>query len=364
MASVPAYPLRSDRPSVQQSDRQRWRWKLQECLWRRSSLPRVRACRNRRLGTVRVHADGGSGHFSGLATCGSVWACPQCSAKVRSARAGQLLEAERVHVSGGGTVAMVTLTVPHDLGQSLDVVLGVVVAAWRDMMGGRAWRERRRDLGIEHWFRSVEVTVGEHGWHPHLHVLVFGSATADYVGLLDLWAAQWCDLVVAAGLRRPTQFDLRVGEAGAYVSKLQEPAELDRASMEVCRGDLKSGRRHGRAPFEVLADLNEWGDVGDLALWREYEAATKGRRAMTCSRGFRQRYLAGTDDELAAAEVGGEVVLELTGPEWTAVVRTRGAVWRLLFLARVGGPVAARAWVDVCCLPYRGRGWLPPVRAA
>src|SRR5258708_39970813 len=51
-------------------------------LWERSRLERVRKCGRVPVDEVTVRAQGGGAHFTGLATCGSILACPVCSPKL------------------------------------------------------------------------------------------------------------------------------------------------------------------------------------------------------------------------------------------------------------------------------------------
>jgi uncharacterized membrane protein YebE (DUF533 family) len=52
-----------------------------------------------------------------------------------------------------------------------------------------------------------------------------------------------------------------------------------------------------------------------------------------------------TDEELAAAEVGGVTVFTFTPSEWRAVCDTRGAQARVLELAETGGTVEVAEYV-------------------
>ena len=59
-----------------------------------------------------------------------------------------------------------------------------------------------------------------------------------------------------------------------------------------------------------------WGTCAGLAtsrtwLWHEYECATRGHQCITWNKGLRQMLAAPdrTDDEIAAEEVGGEVLV-------------------------------------------------------
>ena len=74
-------------------------------------------------------------------------------------------------------------------------------------------------------------------------------------------------------------------EAGPYIAKTQDGGAV---GNEMARADLKQGRDGHRTPFEILDDFRWTGDLEDLALWHEYERATKGQQAITWSKGLRQ----------------------------------------------------------------------------
>ena len=51
--------------------------------------------------------------YGGLQTCGSVWVCPVCGAKVVERRRGEIQQAMAMHRACGGEVHLLTLTAPH-----------------------------------------------------------------------------------------------------------------------------------------------------------------------------------------------------------------------------------------------------------
>ena len=57
---------------------------------------------------------GSSARFSNLMTCGSVWACPVCAAKVTEARRNDLQQAIEAWIKQGGYILLMTLTFPHE----------------------------------------------------------------------------------------------------------------------------------------------------------------------------------------------------------------------------------------------------------
>ena len=321
-------------------------------LWRESRLDRVRKC-----GRVTHGGDGGNvharlnadvAHFSGLQSCGSVWACPCCQAKIRNGRAIEISSAAgRWHVAGNAVV-MATFTAPHDYGMRLSALMPVIAGGFRSVIRGRPWRRLRDDLGIAGTIRAVEVTYGSNGWHPHLHVLVFarGDLGAEGIARLAVYLrGRWAAWITGQGYRIPHAthgVDLQVctsaREAGLYMAKTQDGRS---PGNEMARGDMKSGRKGSRTPLEILDDFRWTGDAEDLGLWHEYETATKGHKAITWSKGLRD-IIGGlddeqSDDELAAVEVGGEDIAIIPAEVWARVVAIPGLDGALLDAAERSG---------------------------
>jgi hypothetical protein len=303
-------------------------------------------------GYVAVKDNAGVCHYSGLATCGSIWACPVCSAKIRNHRAEEISAAAARWDLAGNSVYMVTLTMPHDFGMKLAELLPVIADGFRSVISGRRWVEIRKTLGIRGTIRSVEVTFGEHGWHPHLHVLVFIEGDPGAGGLADVAEhvrSRWTAYIERQGYRAPDEMHgvviercTSAAQAGAYIAKNQDGRAV---GNELARADLKQGRGGHRTPFEVLESFRWTGDVEDLALWHEYERASKGHQCITWSKGLRALLAAPerTDEEIAAEEVGGDVVAYIPYASWRKVTSVPGLPAYLLDEAERDGAAAVAA---------------------
>ncbi|MBW5466231.1 Rep protein, partial [Pseudomonas aeruginosa] len=66
-----------------------------------------------------------------------------------------------------------TLTVTNGLGDDLTTLHVQIRNAWRRTTTGRAVKDFRKLLGIKCTIRALEVTHGQNGFQPHLHVLLF-----------------------------------------------------------------------------------------------------------------------------------------------------------------------------------------------
>ena len=293
----------------------------------------------------------GVAHYQGLASCGSIWACPPCSAKIRNARALEIAEAAANWHRAGNTVLMVTFTAPHDLGMPLGELLPLVARGFTSVIAGGPWQRLKKRVPVAGQIRSIEVTHGPNGWHPHAHCLLFieGNASAGQIADTGRHVrSRWRKFIVKAGYRPPSDLhgvDIQVctsaAEAGLYIAKTQDGKS---PGNEMARSDLKSGRAGHRTPFEILGEIADTGDLDHLPLWHEYENATKGHQAITWSKGLR-RLLLGveperSDEEIAAEEVGGDLVLEISTGAWREVTRNLGLETRLLEAFESGGASA------------------------
>jgi hypothetical protein len=205
-------------------------------------------------------------------------------------------------------------------------------------------------VGITGTIRTLEVTHGRNGWHPHVHTLVLTArpfTDDERAQLLTHAYTSWRGSVVKAGQRAPLSEHTTISavrdasDVAQYVTKIG-------AALEVTQGAAKLGRRAGhRTPFAVLSDFLVHGDADDLAVWREWEIGMKGAKQLTWSRGLRAQFDVAdvTDEELAAEEVGGALVVSLSADEWHVVCRTFSGPCAVLEAAERGGADAVRLYV-------------------
>lgn len=390
-----------------QLDRRRDRWENMRALWSCSTLKRVRRCNCRRLSKaigVPIVLNGGVAHFSNLERCGSIWACPVCSAKIRHHRTSEVRTALVRHAATGGHAAMVTFTIPHYRHHKLRHTVDLVSRGFSTLLSGEAWAGRWRTTRDDHrpdwathtrpgpdrrkhagpddtrpyWFkpghrqlhgvagtiRAMEITHGRNGWHPHLHVLVLFDPADNPADALEAFRAdleeRWCDWIEGQGHPRPLPgiaVHARLASdpeaAAEYVAG--DPNDVAKLALEMTRVDLKGGRG-GRTPFQILGDFRRWGDRADLKLWRQYERATKGRQALTWSAGLRDRYLTedervDDDQEIAEAQVGGEPHGVVPWPTYRAATRLPGACELIRRGAELAGARGVREALSVLGLP-------------
>lgn len=311
---------------------------------------------------LRVTADGGTvtAGLSGLSTCGSVWACPVCSARIATVRASDLADVMRHGFRRGCDAAMVTLTMRHHEGQSLKELWDAVTSAWHAVTSGKLWMADKAEYALRGWVRVVEVTRGENGWHVHVHALMIFDRPVPLSRLTVLANRMWrrwnaalqrrgLDSLpgVGADVKKAS---LRAGAKGGlheYFVKL---------SHEIAGGQAKLGRGKGRTPFQILADAVGGGEAGDLAAWWEWESVSRGRRQIAWSKGLREWAGLGaeqTDDEIAGEDLESEDMLFIDPESWRLLRHDPAGVCGLLEAAEDGGYAAAMEW-----LAGRGYGYV------
>lgn len=327
------------------------RYALRDGLRRWTNTPRVAKCGRCRIASdVQVKKYAGRAHYSGLLSCGNVWLCPVCASKIATRRTGEVHDVLTAHLTAGGGAEFLTLTLPHDAGDALAVTRRIAADGWRRVQQGREWMALKHTVGITGAIRTLEVTHGKNGWHPHLHIVVLTCrpfTDAERAQLLTHAFTSWRVSVVKAGQRAPlpehtTLTPVRdASDVSAYVTKIK-------VALEVTQGAAKTGRTTGqRTPFAVLADFLEYGDADDLAVWREWEAGIKGAKQLTWSRGLRAQFNVAdvTDEALAAEDVGGVEVASLSAEEWHVISRTPTGPCAVLEAAERGGADAVRLCV-------------------
>jgi hypothetical protein len=278
---------------------------------------------------VMRQLDGSRARLGKVKTCGSVWACPVCAAKVAEQRRRELSFAMVKHVQAGGTAYLLTFTFPHYIGQQLADLMEPFAKARQSFQNCRAWKavmERAGKVGI---VNSLEVTYGiGNGWHPHLHMLVFcdaaafGEGDADDTGRLgsaaiDHLRGEWVRLLEKRDLVGPENrewarrygLDVRGGAGAAeYIAKWGHDEQYG-LSGELTSSHAKTGKRDTwgtrdhYTPFQLLS-MAQAGDGHAICAFREFVEVFDGRRMLTWSRGLKAHFgIEDMDDETAAAEL-------------------------------------------------------------
>jgi hypothetical protein len=263
---------------------------------------------------------------SSIHRCGSPWSCTLCAPVVRQRRAEEIDGGLHRHLEYGGGAEFLTLTLRHHSGDTLASRLDPVTQSLRWVLKGAPWERRKSALGYVGAIKAIDITHGQNGWHPHSHsVLLFDRPLTDVERRnLRSWVfGRWGAVVERRGLGSITWrngVDVRRVTAGGGISDYL--AKVDGGwspGLETARSDIK-----GASPFALLRSLLATGDASIAALWREYETATFGKRAVVWSPGLRGR-LCGVEEEVSDVELAASEGLDLA--LLRAVVPTK--VWNL-----------------------------------
>jgi hypothetical protein len=312
-----------------------------------------------------------------------VHVCPVCSAKIARHRKEELHAILDAALERGHAVSMLTLTQRHHAGQSLEYLWGSLSYAWNLTASGRGWSDFKTQLGLIGYIKAVEVTHGKNGWHVHQHVLIIseknpeitpifrqrkqGRRKTPYPVEVVMPAAFIGERWGRALKRKKLDFlqdrgglDWRTakpGEAqalGDYVAKLggassaaKRAKTAEGVAKEATLGAFKKAKRGNRTPFQILADIGMMGDVEDIEIWEEYEQASKGKRAMSWSKGIRDWAGLGeelSDEEIAEQEEGDGEIFNVDRTTWRRQVYPFAAY--LLDLVEQKGVDAVYAWLD------------------
>lgn len=324
---------------------------------------------------VLVDREHQSAFYRGLMACGSVWTCPVCAAKIEERRRQEITQAFAWAERQLLQPVMITLTFPHQAWDRLPDLLERQAQAFRLLRSGKAWQGFKQRTGFRGLIRSLELTHGDNGWHPHTHEVWFVNRHTTPEAMREFVLDRWEAICKKVGLLdeskvpyfREHAVDVKGGiEDGDYLAKMdsQDAWEI---SHEMAKASSKKGREKGGLhPFGLLRLAAEGGDAGERAarLFLDYTAAVKGRRRLYWSAGLRE--LVGVDD-LSDEEVAEEaretadILGQLTQDEWVAV-RRAGLRAELLDAAETGGWAAVEALV--AALAATGPGAPPPGAAS
>ena len=333
------------------------RYGLRETVWEVTSLGRCARCGRTRISRekdyaveVREREGERAASFANVQTCGSRWACPVCAAKERQEVADRLAVVAARHRAEGGGLYLWTGTLRHRAGEPLAKLIDGVRDGWSSyVVNGGSWQRARSRYGVQHYFKSLDLTIGPNGWHPHYAVLIFTESPLsdderDDFG--DFLHRRFSRGVEANGCSPPVRRQCPIEDVmseerlSQYLSDAVMKEKAMSAGLEMTRHDLKNGcdragsRYRHYSPFQLLRLMHEWGPQsrGDFPaddrplvdVWREYEQATHGLHAFDSSPGLWQY----AEDLAAGEDEDGEVVdsIDVEAATYWAMANTSGGL--------------------------------------
>lgn len=302
----------------------------------------------------------------------------------------------------GGSCLLNTLTFPHEhdmplaellekFGKALDLyknsktykrIFGTAVALIQQKIKkGKPLKTINRGefprLGT---VRSLEVTHGVNGWHPHVHEVLFMETdallTADQAKeeLTKVWVK--CLLKVGLGSAEKLNYmlarawDIRGGDfVSDYINKFgREPVQVNGWTIahEVTKANSKvAGRQIGDefhyTPFQLLGFATD-GDAESAKLFREFSRCFEGKRMNYWTNGLKDWFCINEiDDEELAEEAEQqpeeELVTRLTTDDWKLILETNARAEVLAVAAADGKEGVLKLLAELQGRPRVYRGW-------
>ena len=284
--------------------------------------------------------------YGGLQTCGSVWQCPVCAAKITERRRVELTDA-LINAKELGLVAiMATYTLRHYAADRLAHLLEGIKLARKKATGGKAAKGLREEYGVVGSIRALEVTWSEeNGWHVHVHELSFMPEGTDLDALGVGLTHQWNKGLRLAGMRDVNEHGCDVKTAdldiAAYIQKFGHERGWN-TEHELTKQPTKRGREGHFTPSELLRSCVLEGNAAAGDKWREYAIVFKGSRQLYWSKGLRESLLPGvvdlTDQELAErADERGMLLAGLSLLDWKKILWNNKRAEVLLVAGASGG---------------------------
>ena len=263
--------------------------------------------------------------YHGLQVCSMPWTCPVCASKISERRRQEVAHGMKQAAALGLQVFLLTLTVPHGMGDDVNDIADKMQAAWTRLWQGRQGMELRNALGLFGHIRALEVTYGENGFHPHFHALLFFHPQQTTLEGWGMLAPRWQKVAVRSGLPAPSlERGCRIDggdQAANYVTKGVWGLE-----SEVTKGHTKTGKKGSRTPLDLLKDFMK-GDTKAGALWRVYASAFEGRRQLYWSNGLKKLLsVAELSDEEIALKPEDEPALllaQISVEQWQVIYRRK-----------------------------------------
>jgi len=287
-----------------------------------------------------------------LCTCGLIWICPVCASRISEGRSALLSAAmSAVQVNP----VLITFTMSHGASQRLAPNLAALTDAYKALTHGSVWIGFEQRYGWITAIRALEVTHGDNGWHPHMHVLAFLKQPLHYdeqpffdLQLSELWLKRLASKGASASAKHGVDVRTAKKDAIDYVAKFGRDSRgkwgLER---ELTKAVTKNARWKGRTPWALLSDYGK-GDQQSGALFVEYADAFKGRKQLVTPNAAREllNMKQVTDGQLAAAPLSEieRVLIRLDVQQWKRVLLSDLRA-DLILVANTGSADQLAAWL-------------------
>ena len=153
---------------------------------------------------------------------------------------------------------------------------------------GKAFVGFKNKYGFEGLIRSLEITRGGNGWHPHTHELFFVDKKLDQPEFKEWLQNRWLNVCAKTGLvdisddKKVDAFlkhslDVKFNcSTSDYLAKFDDKSNWG-VDREIAKASSKNGKKNGMHPFELA-------HKGYSQLFIEYTEAIKGKSQLFWSR--------------------------------------------------------------------------------
>lgn len=226
-------------------------------------------------------------------TCGSVWSCPVCAARI-AVQKGKLVQKALQYAKENNQIPiMVALTASHDLHTPLKEFKKKFKAAWNMFSAHRQWKNFKKNYGLRHWIANREITYGANGWHYHMHLLLFMDAVSlkyadNDIKLEEALSKLWLNCLAHKGLSGLEEYALKVSAGEnvgvTYLTKigLTEDAKTGDLQYEMT---ASGNKKSGYTIWDILRHAS-YGDKTSETLYIEFVGAMFGDSFLSFSKGF------------------------------------------------------------------------------
>lgn len=263
-------------------------------------------------------------HWGNVQRCGSIWSCPVCAKQITEKRRNELNQLLGYwEQQPDSDIKLLTLTFSHSQSEPLKVLIKKLQHAINRFFGHRKFKKLSEICKVQYKVRSLEVTYGSNGWHPHFHILLLTHDVTNQAYFhRDALAQLWIDCCVMSGLSSPSMehgLDIRDGKyAEEYIAKWG-------IDYEMTKGHVKRGKKNSLTPFDLLQrsiDDEDYFGKKPSKLFQEFAIAMKGARQLVWSRGLKK--LAGLDDQTD------QEVVDSTDKESITLIQVESIVFDIL----------------------------------
>lgn len=265
--------------------------------------------------------------YKNLMVCGSAKVCPVCGSKIGERRSAEIEQGATTWLDRQGGVLMATFTMQHQAGEPLELLVDALNEAYRRTRRGAPWERIEARYGLVGAITAREYTHGEHGWHPHLHALLFcrgGLKPKDIRELNRFLAARWGAMLLKEGRYSNPLYSVKVQASkdkalALYISKAGRSWTV---GDELAKSNSKKARGKGRSIVQLLDAAPFERDAAHL--FQEYAAATYRNASVVWTPGLRDLLRMEpekTDEQVAQEdEKGGRLLVMFQHQQWSVIL--------------------------------------------